>query len=56
MPNKKKFATLNFLLIKADRAIRADVYGQRVWPRASAYGPAPKQVGQEGMPDGLPCL
>ena len=28
MPNKKNFATLYFLLIKADRAIRADVYGQ----------------------------
>ena len=56
MPNKKIFATLYFLLIKADRAIRADVYGQRVWPGASAYGPAPKHVGREGMPDGPLCL
>ena len=27
-PTKNIFATLYFLLIKADRAIRADVYGQ----------------------------
>ena len=56
MPDEKNFATLYFLPIKADCAIRADVYGQRVWPGASAYGPAPKHVGRERMPDGPPCL
>ena len=56
MPDKKKISTLYFLPIKPDCAIRADVYGQRVWPGASAYGLAPKHVGRAGMPDGPPCL
>ena len=56
MPDKNFFATLYFLPIKADCTLRADVYGQRVWPEASAYGPAPKHAGREGMPDGPPCL
>ena len=29
---------------------------RRVWRGASAYGPAPKHIGREGMPDGPPCL
>ena len=56
MPNKKKIATLYFLLMKAHRAIHADDPSQHVWLGASAYGPAPKHVGREGMPDGPPCL
>ena len=54
-PTRKNFATLYFLVIKAHRAIHADESSQRVWPRVSAYGPAPKNVGREGMPDGPPC-